>query len=360
MNILRNNNIKNILLIDGFNLFLRNFSVCPTLSPDGTHNGGLFGTLNSIKSLINKFTPDAVLVIFDGRGGSEKRKNIDPNYKISRKIPTRINTTYDYETIEDERKAIQIQLGKFLIYLNILPVVRIMIDKIEADDLIAYITQKYCLDKKVIICSTDKDFYQLVDKNRVMIWRPTTKEIINEEYIRANFFNINPKNFTIYRSFIGDASDCITGINGIGPATIHKLFGNYLESEQEICIDDIIEECKKQQTNNKKYSIILENEEKIRKNFLLSQLASMELSEELKSSLDKIISSNIPILRSSDLKAHFLKDKLYFHIKNIDSWLQSFTHCSNVARLTQEQFILEKNNNIIQEIENFATEEIWK
>jgi len=78
-------NKKKILLIDYYNLFIRNFVVVPITNEDGEHFGGCFGFLKSMKSAIDMFNPDVVYVISDGPQAALRRKLIDKNYKADRK-----------------------------------------------------------------------------------------------------------------------------------------------------------------------------------------------------------------------------------------------------------------------------------
>jgi 5'-3' exonuclease len=75
-----------VLLIDGLNLFFRNFAMLNIVNSDGIHIGGLGGFLRSLGSLIKQIQPTAVYIIFDGAGSSSSRKNLVPEYKSERHI----------------------------------------------------------------------------------------------------------------------------------------------------------------------------------------------------------------------------------------------------------------------------------
>jgi len=70
-----------ILIVDGMNTLIRSFSLLKAMNPTGTHIGGLVGFLRSLGYITRIFDPTRVLVIWDGKGGSGNRQNIDPNYK---------------------------------------------------------------------------------------------------------------------------------------------------------------------------------------------------------------------------------------------------------------------------------------
>ena len=92
-----------VLIIDGMNTFIRSFAAIPTMDENGNHIGGVTGFLKSIGYVTRKFKPSRVYVIFDGKGGSKRRRDIYPDYKLGRKPLTRLNRTYDMTTEKDEQ-----------------------------------------------------------------------------------------------------------------------------------------------------------------------------------------------------------------------------------------------------------------
>ena len=72
---------KEVLLVDGYNTFIRCFAAIPTLNEDGLHTGGMSGFLKSVGYAIKLLTPDRCVIVFDGPGGSMKRRKIYPDYK---------------------------------------------------------------------------------------------------------------------------------------------------------------------------------------------------------------------------------------------------------------------------------------
>ena len=81
-----------VLLIDGLNLFFRNFAMLNIVNSQGAHVGGLGGFMRSLGSLIQQIQPTSVFVIFDGIGSSTNRKNLLPEYKSGRNITLNIVT----------------------------------------------------------------------------------------------------------------------------------------------------------------------------------------------------------------------------------------------------------------------------
>ena len=75
-----------VLIIDGLNTFIRCFSAMPTLNDDGAHVGGIVGFLRSIGYAIKTIRPTRCVIVFDGKGGSNRRKKVFSGYKANRNI----------------------------------------------------------------------------------------------------------------------------------------------------------------------------------------------------------------------------------------------------------------------------------
>ena len=149
----------NVLIVDGLNMFLRNFAVLNYVNQDGVHVGGLGGFLRSLGSLINNNKPTSVYVIFDGIGSSQNRKNLLPEYKSGRNL-ARLTNHSVFEDIDEEQDSKVNQISRLIHYLKCLPVHLISLDKVEADDIIAHLS-RYLVNEhnsKVTIVSADKDF----------------------------------------------------------------------------------------------------------------------------------------------------------------------------------------------------------
>ena len=127
---------KELLVVDGMNTFLRCFMAIPTMNTDGLHTGGISGFLKSVGYAIKQFQPDRCVIVFDGVGGSLKRRKIYPDYKAHRKTKVRLNRVYD-EHLTDEDISMQKQLQRLVAYMQSLPVNMIALDNVEADDTIA-------------------------------------------------------------------------------------------------------------------------------------------------------------------------------------------------------------------------------
>ena len=110
---------ERILMIDGLNLFFRNFSILNMVNPDGVHVGGLGGFFRSLGAMIRQMQPTQVYVIFDGVGSSNNRKNLLPEYKSGRDIQ-RITNWDAFDNKDDEDDAKIDQMVRIIQYLKTL------------------------------------------------------------------------------------------------------------------------------------------------------------------------------------------------------------------------------------------------
>jgi DNA polymerase-1 len=176
-------NENRILIIDGLNLFLRNFAVLNYINPQGTHVGGLGGFLRSLGSLVKQIQPTSIYIIFDGVGSSLNRKNLLPEYKSNRNI-NRVNANM-FDNLDDENESKADQIGRLIEYLMCLPVKIISLDRVEADDVIAFLSVESTKNKttKAYIVSSDKDFTQLVN-DKITLYAAMEKEFYTPQKVK--------------------------------------------------------------------------------------------------------------------------------------------------------------------------------
>lgn len=260
--------MRKYIIIDGLNFFIRSFTVNPTMDVNGEHIGGLLGFLMGVNKLIRENNPTDVVVVWDGEGGSLKRRSLYKDYKAGRK--PKLNREYDFENVDDQTKSFSHQVNLLNDYLNFLPVVTIKVDGLEADDVIAYLCNLVLdsNDEKIIV-SSDKDFYQLLS-NKVMMYVPTKKKYITTKELKDSI-NILPENFILMKALMGDNSDNIKGIKGIGEKTVIKLFP--FLSEKISNIKDIFDYSNENKDKNNKYKSIINQSEIVINNISIMQLS---------------------------------------------------------------------------------------
>jgi len=311
-----------IMIFDGLNTFIRSFSATPSTNEDGEHIGGITGFLYSIGKCVRDFKPSRCIIVFDGVGGSKRRKKIYKDYKGNRANKTRLRRhDHHFANIEQEQEAMRYQFSRLVSYLDALPVTFLSMDGIEADDTIAYIAQLYKeKSKKITIVSTDRDFYQLVN-NQIEIWSPIKKKMYDTERV-LNEFGVHPKNYVMYRSFTGDKSDNIPGVNGIGPKTLLKHVPK-LNLEQEYELDTLWKICNDKIDESKTYKKILDNQNIISDNWRLMNLKLLDIPAQTKSNIRRIMESQIPELNKIEFRKLFMEDKMWSVMKNMPDWLNN-------------------------------------
>lgn len=279
---------KKILIIDAMNTFIRNYVMNPSLSAVGSPIGGTKGFLMSLQKMTREIKPDNVIVVWDGGGGSAKRRAIVKEYKEGRK-PLKLNRAYKGMSSLEESQNRYDQMKRTIEYLNEMPVTQLMLEDVEADDVIAYICQMKSLKGNVkIIVSMDKDFIQLCD-GETMIYQPVQDNFLTKKRI-VERYGIHPNNFAIARAIDGDKSDNLEGVRGIGLKTIAKKL-NFLVEEKSYTLDDLFNYCKTAESNIKLHKNILSEKKKVELNYKLMQLyapiISVKGSQHIRTTVEK-------------------------------------------------------------------------
>ena len=141
--------------------------------------------------------------------------------------------------------------------------------------------------------------------------------MVKEEY------GVTPQNLIFYRCLMGDKSDNIGGVNGVGLKTIQNKM-TFL-GENELSLDTFIEKCSSE-CDDKLSQKLIENVDTIKLNHKLMQLHDPEISSSIKSNVREIMDSEGNRLDMIEFKKMFMYDKLYTAFANVDSWLRnSFT-----------------------------------
>ena len=309
-----------VLIVDGMNNFIRCWTAVPTLDSNGVHVGGLTGFLLSIGSAIRMLSPTRVIVVFDGKGGSARRRKLYPDYKNKRAMTVRLNRTYEDLTSQDgDGKEMTRQLLKLVECLRLLPVSMLTVDYIEADDTIAYLCTDLLPEKSnsIYIMSADKDFIQLVN-DKVCIWNPCKKKVYGVQQV-VDEYGIYPTNFPLFRMFDGDASDNIGGIKGIGRKTVIKRYPQ-VAIETKSNISEILRYAADKANEHKVYRQTIENKLLLERNYALMQLQAPDFSGILKSQIIDTL-DNVHQLNKIEFNRTLIKYDMGFVISNLMSWL---------------------------------------
>lgn len=200
-----------VYLIDGSAYIYRAYhAVAPLSNSDGVPTHAVFGFLNILRRLIKEKKPKYLAVAFDKRG-PVFRHEIYPEYKANRPpMP--------------EDLAVQIPFIKELVSFMNIPCFEIQ--GMEADDIIASAAE--LLGKqgnKVVIVSGDKDLLQLVNE-QVVMWDPMKNKIMDSAAVEEKY-NVRPEQLLDCYALMGDSSDNVPGVPGVGPKTAEKLINQY-------------------------------------------------------------------------------------------------------------------------------------
>jgi DNA polymerase-1 len=297
--------MKRLLVIDALNMYFRAYIVDPSLSTNGQPIGGLKGYLKILQKLIRETSPDEVIVCWDGAGGSRRRKAKNKNYKAGRS-PIRLNR--DIRTLSEaeeyENKLWQQQ--RLFEYLNNMPIIQLVLDAVEADDLISYVVQdKNYKGWEKIIVSSDKDFFQLCD-NETVVYRPIQKKVVNRNTILQEY-SIHPVNFALARAMVGDRSDNLEGVRGVGLASVAKRF-EFLSEDKAYLVSDIMKRCVEVDSKLKIYKNVMENQDLVIQNYRLMQLYSPSISPQGKMKMRYALDNFVPEFNQTGTKAMMIRD----------------------------------------------------
>jgi DNA polymerase-1 len=275
---------ERVLLIDGLNLFFRNFAMMKMVNQDGAHVGGLGGFLRSLNYLINQLQPTSVYVVFDGAGSSINRKNLLSEYKSGRNL-VRITNWDIFDSLEEEHDSKINQTVRLVHYLKCLPVKTVSMNKVEADDIIAYLSDILSTkhDSKVFIVSNDQDFIQLVN-DKITVYRPAEKEFYTKDMVKNNY-GVLSENFILYKTLLGDQSDKVGGIKGLGKKGIIKKFPELLE--RPLSFDDLMDIAESKLKEHVIYARVLQDEERLKNNYKIMDLGKPLVDEVEKQYLEE-------------------------------------------------------------------------
>ena len=312
---------ERVLLIDGLNLFFRNFAMLNIVNEHGVHVGGLGGFIRSLGTLINAIQPTSMYVIFDGENSSMNRKNVLSEYKAGRHL-SRITNWEIFDDVGDEHDAKVDQIVRLIDYLKCLPIKTLALDKVEADDIIAHLATTITNNNdnsRAYIVSSDKDFIQLTSP-KIVVYRPIEKDYYTPDTV-VEKFGVLPENFILYKVLMGDASDKVPGIKGLGIKKLHKLFPEL--NEQVLTLDDIIEISARKYKENIIYSRVVFEEKNLRKNYQIMDLHNPMMDKLEKEYIESQIEEKSPLLNAKMFLKFYQEDGLRHLIKNPEFWVNN-------------------------------------
>jgi len=293
------------MIVDAYNQFIRGYIVDPSKNPNGSPIGGMRTFINILNKLTREVKPDLLVLVWDGKGGSKKRRSMNKDYKGGRK-PPRTNWSQVGMSEEDILDNKVWQQMRVIEYFNQTPIIQFMEPLVEADDVISYVKNSSMFSEwQKVIVSADKDFIQLLD-DKTILHRPIQKEYLNKNSI-VEKFGIHPLNFALARAIVGDSSDNLPGVPRVGISTVAKRF-SFLSEERIYYLSDVVTECEKTENKQKVYTNILDNEELIENNYDIMQLSSPMLSIQAKQGIDDTFEQYKPHYNQTEIRKLMLQD----------------------------------------------------
>ena len=204
--------MKKLLAIDGNSIINRAFyGIKPLTNKDGLYTHAIYGMLNIITSQMQNVEPDMIVAAFDLKAPTFRHKMYD-GYKATRKgMP--------------EELAVQLPYAKQV--LDAMGITVCGVEGYEADDVLGTLSSFACEGLHVYILTGDKDSLQLINKNCTVLLASTgeTKEYGRDEFFEK--YGFEPCDFVDAKALMGDSSDNIPGVPGIGETTAKKLIAQY-------------------------------------------------------------------------------------------------------------------------------------
>lgn len=195
-----------LVLVDGSSYLYRAFHALPPLTNSkGAPTGAIYGVINMLRKLISDIRPSLMAVVFDAKGKTF-RDDLFAQYKAHR------------PSMPDE---LQVQVEPLRAVIQAMGIPMLIIDGVEADDVIGTLAHQACIEGLATLISTmDKDMAQLVNEQVTLI-NTMTNTLLDPAGVVTKF-GVPPDLITDYLALIGDTSDNIPGIPMVGPKTATK------------------------------------------------------------------------------------------------------------------------------------------
>jgi DNA polymerase I len=203
---------KTLYLIDGTALLYRShyaFIRNPLVNSKGEHTSAIFGVINSFLHILEKKQAENILISFDRRAPTF-RHELSEDYKANRPpMPDELSS--QVEPVQE--------------FFRLVDLPEISLDGYEADDVLATLAEKFKEDFDIVFVTSDKDYSQLVEE-RVVMFDPVKDRTLDREGVFAKY-GVYPEQFVDYLALVGDSSDNIPGVKGIGAKGAEALLKEF-------------------------------------------------------------------------------------------------------------------------------------
>ncbi|OQX80343.1 MAG: DNA polymerase I [Candidatus Omnitrophica bacterium 4484_70.1] len=228
-----------IYFVDGTSLVYRSFFAIKLSNSQGFPTGSIYGVFNTLRKLTNKYHPEYMAVCFDVSRKTFRQEKFK-DYKIKR------------PPMPGELK-LQVPIIKKLI--DALGISIVEKEGFEADDLIAALVKRTKKSvPRIVIVSSDKDMYQLIEKDNILVYNPISEKMWDESSFLKEF-GFLPSQIVDFLALVGDSVDNIPGAKGIGKVTATRLIKSFGS------VEEIFANVNKLMGSTKR--IIMENRESI-------------------------------------------------------------------------------------------------
>jgi len=203
---------RTLYLIDGTALLYRAYYAFirnPLINSKGQNTSAIFGVANSFLHFLDKLEPRHIIISFDRK---------EPTFRHERSELYKANRPPMPDDLVSQIKPV-------MEFFRLIQVPEVALEGYEADDVLATLAERFKQDYRIIIVTGDKDYSQIVDE-RVTLFDPIKDLMIDRQEV-FNKYGVTPEQFIDYLALIGDSSDNIPGVKGIGPKTAQNLLAQY-------------------------------------------------------------------------------------------------------------------------------------
>lgn len=226
--------MKKLYVIDAVNFLFRSyFAIGPMTNPKGESTGALFGFIRTIYKLMEDFSADYLVAVFDGPDNKSSRKEIYSDYKVHRK------------GMPDDLVP-QLEWAKKFCDLAGIPT--LCVSGVEADDTMGSVAKwAESQGADVFLCSSDKDLSQLVT-DHIFVLNVYKENLLIDKQKVKELFGVEPHQMIDFLAIMGDASDNIPGLEGFGAKTAAALLQEFGSLDALLAHPEKVPGAKKQET----------------------------------------------------------------------------------------------------------------
>ncbi len=327
--------MQKILIIDAVNFIFRSYhAIAPMTGSEGQSTHALFGFIRSLLKVIKDFPADYIVAVFDGPNNKKARTELYKDYKAQRKVMP-----------ED----LYAQIREAVTFCELMRIPSLMISDVEADDTIGSLVKWINTTPGVetYICTSDKDLCQLVSDSTFLLHTHKENAVVNRKKVEE-LFEVTPEQIVDYLALIGDASDNIPGVAGIGPKTASTLLKEFHTLEAILLHAETIK--------GKKGELLAEGKESA---LLSKQLALLNTTVEIPKDWTfykqgSPLKEELTTFYQKHRFFSFLKENPSEEKKDTNSQAPTYTLITNLNELTALLSLLQKQKSLCFSIKTKA------